>query len=45
MLPESSVTETIHYAPATDSELADLTGKVGREVKNDAGHESRLPQA
>ena len=45
ILSESSVTETIHYSPTMDSELADIIGKVGREVKNQTGHKSQLPQA
>lgn len=28
-----------------DSELADIIGKVGREVKNQTGRKSQLPQA
>lgn len=40
---ESSVAETVHYSPTADSELADVIGKVGRDVKNPTGHESPLP--
>lgn len=34
MSPGSPVTESSHYVPAMDSELAVFTGKFGRDVKN-----------
>jgi len=44
ILSESSVTETVHYSPTMDSELADIIAKAGREVKNQTSHESQPPQ-
>ena len=45
ILSESSVTETVHYSPTVDSELADIIAKASREVKNQTSHESQPPQA
>ena len=45
ILSESSVTETVHYSPTTDSELADRIAKAGREVKKQTSYESQPPQA